>query len=256
MAQKHSGRGNNFAGNNYGRRIKMGDNGHYYESIINDVSQIKDAVSKWWEEKEQKELLVVVLCECLPQIKKVAELVSIQSYFGNKCEEWKPFGDKTIVELLKDFKDLVTYDVQCIICNKIDVDDIFFWVNWEDNHLHKIIVITDGLVLTKDKESFSISIDHRNKIGGILVPLHEDIGRDIKDYIRNNFKNKYPRMCARSSGKLGVSYSNIEIEVQTEIKFITTLQNLASYIGIYSNPKGLFKDMNKAGLQELKSDGL
>ena len=257
MEQNHIGSGNNIAGNKIGIQINMGDNGVYNETVINDINQIKTAVIEWWENVIQTELLVLIICERQKHIVQVEELASIIEYYGNECEEWKPFKEKTIIELIKEFKNRVTYKVKCFIFNEIQIDDLNFWVNWEDNHLHKIIVITDGLVLTEDNIPISSSIDHRNRIGGIIVPLHENIEPRIKNYIRCNFKEKYPRMCVRSSGDLGIAYPNIEIDVHTETKFITTLQNLARLTGIISNPKGLFSDdiRNRNNLNSLTPDG-
>jgi hypothetical protein len=234
----------------------MGENGTYIEKNINDIEQIKVAISDWWDKKNEQELFLLVVCENRSRVAQISGLSSILDYYGEDYKDWKPFEGETILELISKFCNGFRYNVKCVICNGFEIEDMLFWVNLEDNHLHKLIIITDGLALSETTIRFASSIDHRNKVGGIIVPLHEDIGKTEKVLIRSLFQQKYPRMETRSSGNLAIPYPNIETNVSTKKEFMKKIIDLSGSIGIHSKPKSIFDwDGAPAGIGELKNDG-
>jgi hypothetical protein len=176
-------------------------------------------------------------------------------YYGENYCDWKPFKEEPIIKLLQDYKEQAGFKLQAIVFNGIDNEDIGFWVFLEDVILPKLIVVTDGLALSEKAMLLSKSIDHKNQIGGFIIPLHEEIEVSVKNMLKELFKEKYQRMHTRFSSNWETPYSNIEISVGSKDVFFRRLTNLANNLNIKShNLKNIFRSLETKGLGSLTND--
>jgi hypothetical protein len=63
MAHEYTEKNDTIWRDKIGTQINIGDNGVYNENVINDFSQIKEAISGWWNENNEQELFILIACE-------------------------------------------------------------------------------------------------------------------------------------------------------------------------------------------------
>ena len=78
-------------GDKIGTQINMGENGTYIEKNINNIEQIKVAISDWWDKKNEQELFLLVVCENRSRVAQISGLSSILDYYG---EDYGDYGDE------------------------------------------------------------------------------------------------------------------------------------------------------------------
>jgi hypothetical protein len=247
-------------GDNIGLQINIPENGNYIEhqNIINDIEQIKLAISEWWETENEQVLFVLVVCENETHIDLIDGISSIRHYYGQNFNHWKPFEDETILELLDEYQSAAGFTIKRIICNGIEHNNDDFRVWFEDQCLPKIVVITDGLSISEISKSFSDSMDHRHKVGGFLIPLDDKINDSIKVFFREKYRNNYRNMWIRYNAHWHIPYPNIEIEVSKKEVFFKRLTTFATCLNIKSQSIGLglrAMFIEKRGLDQMASDG-
>ena len=236
--------------------------GDYFENVIvtfNDLDSIIKSVEEWWHTTSERELLILFICETIDIIRASPELAPIESYYGINTCDWKPFNNETISELILEFKKNTGFKVKGYVYNCSAIDDINFAIKFEDIYLPKIIIVSDGLGLSANISSFSSSIDYIREIGGLLIPLDEDIDKETRGYIKSRWNMTFKRMYCRVNESFGNPYPNISIGTNRDKRvFFKTLTDFANALEIKSpHLKAVFSVFAKGpiGLESLTNDG-
>lgn len=183
--------------------------------------------------------------------KKIKEfdISDISDFLSNEQKNWKPFKNKNILQILKEFQEKSGFSIKPIILDSGNLNIDEYLIDEIKYEKKKTILIADGISLHFENNRKIAKVFNDREIGGCLLPIFKKQNENIKQFMmKNNLKtfsslfrysNNYSENFLHKKQDKGF----IHIDLQVPDKN-TIFRRLTSIMTLHLNSQRHFKELD------------
>ncbi len=197
-----------------GNYIKIDGNGNVVvqdidNSTININNQNSKQINDFIEElhdNSRETVNIIILSSTVQRMEALIDAdnkINTEKY-GNNIEEWKPFGDKTILEIMKEGAQSLRAEISVFFLETINIEDDYTWADLKYIK-NRTILILDIFALHILENKFIANVFNDYHIGGCIVISPESVNERLMN-IKKTVFNHHEIYLAKFKGKIGLMH--------------------------------------------------
>jgi hypothetical protein len=201
------------------------------KSTININSENSEQVTNFIKEFNSSSLMpinIIILTSTRRQMETLnlsTDLINIEKY-GYEVLEWKPFGEETILAILKEIIKHIRGEINVFTFNEINIDDDYVLAYLKYIKLRTILIV-DIFTLHFQNYKFIANMFNDYHIGGCIVISPENVNIELQNLKRAVF-NHLEIYLDDFAGKIGLMHIRVE-DITKKRKLIAEITNIAEY---------------------------
>lgn len=171
----------------------------------------------------EKEIKVLVVTLTEEEAKNFPQLKKHLSIYGKDAKDWRPFTDKSIVELLEDFQSKTGFKLKVIFFKNNSTTKLSRKIKeFLETYNQKLVLLLDNQSLFSPMQKETAKKFDRNGIGGLLAINARD-GLDMQKHLEDTFDHLFNSIFSYDTCKYLLQEKQGLIQVEFGIKNKATL---------------------------------